>query len=128
MDDRRRAGMWLALAGLDGAIATIAGALGAHGGAPEARALIQTGAHYQLVHALALAVVALLMRTRGGRLIEASGVAFVIGSALFSGGLYLTAAGFPSVTILVPFGGASFITGWLLIAAAGLRDWRRPRL
>jgi uncharacterized membrane protein YgdD (TMEM256/DUF423 family) len=127
MEDRRCAGIWLALAGLDGAVATIAGALGAHGGTPEARALVGTGAHYQLIHAVALAIVALLMRTRGGHLIESAGAAFLLGSLLFGGGLYLTAAGFRSFTILTPFGGASFIAGWLLMAAAGLRDWRQSR-
>jgi uncharacterized membrane protein YgdD (TMEM256/DUF423 family) len=87
-DDRRGAGPWLILAGLNGALAMIAGALGAHASAPDARVLVETAAHYQLVHAVALAVVALLARLGGGRLVVASGLAFLLGCVLFSGGLY----------------------------------------
>jgi uncharacterized membrane protein YgdD (TMEM256/DUF423 family) len=116
--------MWLGLAGLDGAVGVIAGALSAHGTAPATQHLVETGAHYQVLHALALVGVALAMRARGGRLVEWAGWAFVLGCVLFSGGLYATAANLP-LTVLVPFGGAAFIAGWLLLAAAGLRDWRR---
>lgn len=117
--------MWLGLAGLDGAVGVVAGALSAHGGTPATQHLVETGAHYQVLHALALVGVALAMRARGGRLIEWAGYAFLIGCVLFSGGLYATAAGGVQLTVLVPFGGAAFIAGWLLLAAAGLRDWRR---
>jgi uncharacterized membrane protein YgdD (TMEM256/DUF423 family) len=122
MGDQRRAGMWFVLAGLAGAGGVIAGALGAHASDVAARALIETAARYQLVHAAALAVVALLARSRGGRLVDAAGVAFLAGCVLFGAGLYSTAAGYQSFTILTPFGGAGFIVGWLLIAVIGLRD------
>ena len=125
MEDRRRAGLWLALAGLAGASGVVAGALGAHHADAGAQHLVETGAHYQVVHALALVGVALAMRLRGGRLIEAAGWAFLAGCVLFGGGLYATAGGAPRATMLVPFGGAAFILGWLLLAGAGLRDWRR---
>jgi uncharacterized membrane protein YgdD (TMEM256/DUF423 family) len=126
VEDRRRAGLWLALAGLNGAAGVVAGALGAHDVPPETQRLVETGAHFQLLHALALVGVALAMRTRGGRFVEWSGWAFLLGCLLFSGGLYLLAAGIGRAGILIPFGGIAFIVGWLLLAAAGLRDWRRP--
>jgi len=126
VEDRRRAGLWLAVAGLDGAAGVVAGALGAHGVAPDVRHLVETGAQFQLLHALALAGVALTVRTRGGRLVEWAGWAFLIGCLLFSGGLYLMAAGTLRAIPLVPVGGTAFIVGWLLFGAAGLRDWRRP--
>jgi uncharacterized membrane protein YgdD (TMEM256/DUF423 family) len=126
VEDRRRAGWWLALAGLNGAVGVGADALGAHDVAPGAHRLVETGAHFQLLHALALVGVALAMRTRGGRFIEWSGWAFLLGCLLFSGGLYLLAAGLGDAGILIPFGGTAFIIGWLLLGAAGLRDWRRP--
>lgn len=125
MQDRRRAGLWLGLAGLNGAIGVIAGALGAHAALPEARSFVETGAHYQLVHAVGLFGVGILMGTRGGRFIDWAGWAFLIGCLLFAGGLYFAAGGFRSVGVLTPFGGLAFILGWLLLAAAGLRDWRR---
>jgi uncharacterized membrane protein YgdD (TMEM256/DUF423 family) len=127
MGDTRRAGIWLLLAGLVGAAAVTAGALGAHASAPGARALVETAAHYQLIHALALAVVALLARRRGGRLVDAAGVAFFAGSVLFGAGLYSAAAGLQQFTILTPFGGAGFIAGWLLLVAIGLRDGIQSR-
>ena len=44
----------LVLASLSGFLAVAAGAFGAHGApTPEAKALLETGGHYQLVHALA---------------------------------------------------------------------------
>src|SRR5580692_3525857 len=90
VEDRRRAGLWLALAGLN-------------------------GAHFQLLHALALVGVALAMRTRGGRFVEWSGWAFLLGCLLFSGGLYLLAAGQARAALMIPFGGTAFIVGWLLL-------------
>src|SRR5258708_22494843 len=111
MGDKRRAGMWFVLAGLDGAAGTVAGALGAHGSDAAARSLIEIAAHYQLMHAAALAVIALLARSRGGRLVDAAGLAFLAGSVLFGVGLYSTAAGYQSFTILTPLGGAGFIAG-----------------
>ena len=50
--DRSR--LLLALAGLSGFLAVCAGAFGAHGvSEPSAKALLQTGGHYQLLHAVA---------------------------------------------------------------------------
>jgi len=125
VEDRRRGGLWLALAGLNGAAGVAAGALGAHDVAPDAQRLVETGAHFQLLHALALVGVALAMRTRGGRLVEWAGWAFLLGCLLFCFGLYLLAAGLGRAVLMIPFGGTAFIVGWLLLAAAGLRDWRR---
>lgn len=125
MEDRRRGGLWLALAGLNGAAGVAAGALGAHDVAPDAQRLVETGAHFQLLHALALVGVGLAMRTRGGRLVEWAGWAFLLGCLLFCCGLYLLAGGIGRAVFMIPFGGTAFIVGWLLLAAAGLRDWRR---
>jgi len=125
MEDRRRGGLWLALAGLNGAVGVIAGAIGAHASLGAAQPLVATGAHFQLFHALALVGIALAMRSRGGRLIEWAGCALLAGCILFSGGLYLDALGIQSLGPIVPVGGTAFIVGWLLLAAAGLRDWRR---
>jgi uncharacterized membrane protein YgdD (TMEM256/DUF423 family) len=121
MDDSRGVRVWLMLAGLNGAAAVVAGALGAHASAPGARALVETGAHYHLVHAAALVGIAALARPVGGWLLGASGAAFGLGCLLFGGGLYLRAAGYPGLSFVVPIGGGAFIVGWLLLAAAGLR-------
>ena len=47
--------VWLTLAAVWGFMAVCAGAFGAHGVSdPEAKSWLQTGGHYQLVHALAV--------------------------------------------------------------------------
>jgi uncharacterized membrane protein YgdD (TMEM256/DUF423 family) len=120
METHRGADVWLVLAGLNGAAAVIAGALGAHASAPAARALVETGSHYQLVHAAALVAVAALMRTRGGWPLHASAVAFLFGCVLFGGGLYLRATDYTALGFVVPLGGGAFIVGWLLLVVAGV--------
>lgn len=102
---------WLAiLAALSGAIAVGAGAFGAHGASGQAQEWLKTGAHYQLIHAVA-ALVALRMETRG------SAWLFIGGGAIFAGTLYLMALGAPRwFGAITPIGGAMLIAGWLWLA------------
>lgn len=102
---------WLAiLAALSGAIAVGAGAFGAHGASGQAQEWLKTGAHYQLIHAVA-ALVALRMEARG------SAWLFVGGGAIFAGTLYLMALGAPRwFGAITPIGGAMLIAGWLWLA------------
>ena len=81
----------------------------------------QTGLEYQAVHSLALLAVGLLMKHADSRLLRISGIFTVTGITLFSFSLYLYAGfGFP-VSFLTPFGGISFIAGWILLFAAAIR-------
>ena len=118
---------WLALAAANGFVSVAAGAFGAHG--LEGRissaglALFETAARYQMYHALALVAVA-WMSSRGlaPRSVEFAGWAFVVGTVLFSGSLYvfgLTSS--RAMTWLVPFGGLSFLAGWAALFVAALR-------
>jgi uncharacterized membrane protein YgdD (TMEM256/DUF423 family) len=114
------------LGAASGFIAVAAGAFGAH--ALKARlsvdmlTVFETGARYQMFHALALLLVAWASTRWPGRAIAASGWCFVAGTVLFSGSLYLLALtgvrGFGAVT---PFGGVLFLAGWLLLAGAAWR-------
>ena len=98
------------LAALSGAIAVITGAFGAHGAEARAAELFRTGAHYQLVHAVAV-LVAIRFEARG------SGWLFLAGSALFGLSLYLLALGGPRwLGAVTPLGGALMIAGWLWLA------------
>ena len=87
----------LLLAALSGAVAVGAGAFGAHGAASEqAKAWLQTGGMYQLVHAVA--AVAAVLAVRQG--LPAAGWAawlFLVGAAVFSGALYGLGFGGPRV-------------------------------
>lgn len=121
---------WLALAGLNGALAVALGAFAAHGLAdsvsPSRVDWLDTAARYQLVHALALVGVAWARTVWRGWTLVAAGAAFLAGAVLFSGGLYVAAlTGWRGIIAVVPVGGAGYILGWLLLLAAALRaPWR----
>lgn len=107
--------MTMMLAALSGALAVAAGAFGAHGASGAAVEWLKTGAHYQLVHALA-ALLALRMEARGPAWL------FVAGGAVFAGTLYLMALGLPRwLGAVTPIGGALLIAGWLWLAWIGAR-------
>lgn len=105
----------VALAALSGALAVAAGAFGAHGASGAAVEWLKTGAHYQLVHALA-ALLAVRLEARGPAWV------FVTGGAIFAGTLYLMALGLPRwLGAITPIGGALLIAGWLWLAWIGAR-------
>lgn len=98
-----------------------AGAFGAHGLAdrvtPERLAVYETGARYQVYHALALLAVGLLARWGNGKALRAAGWLFVAGIALFSGSLYLLVlTDTPMLGAVTPFGGVAFMVAWGLVA------------
>ena len=110
--------IWLTLASLWGFIGVAAGAFGAHGVSdPKAKAWLETGGHYQLIHALAVFACFVVWR-----LLEATaaGVAawlFLIGALIFSGSLYLMAFGGPRILgAVTPIGGVLLLAGWLTLA------------
>jgi uncharacterized membrane protein YgdD (TMEM256/DUF423 family) len=105
----------IVLAALSGAIAVAAGAFGAHGASGSATEWLKTGAHYQLVHALA-ALVAMKLGAQG------PGWCFIAGATLFAGSLYWMAIGAPRwVGPITPIGGALLIGGWLWLAWSASR-------
>jgi uncharacterized membrane protein YgdD (TMEM256/DUF423 family) len=127
--------LWIALAGLSGALSVIAGAVGAHKlhGAlsPVATRIFDTAQLYHALHTLALLGVGILLLTSEGRraawaglLLQLAALAFVIGIICFSGGIYVQLGrALNSSGGVVPAGGMAFIAGWVLLAVAafGLR-------
>ncbi len=110
-----------------GFIAVAAGAFGAHALkarlSPEMLAVFETGARYQMFHALALLAVAWVAAHWPSRAASASGWCFVGGTALFSGSLYLLAlTGARGLGAITPFGGVLFLAGWLLLGVAAWRS------
>lgn len=105
---------WIMIcAALSGALAVAAGAFGAHGASGAAAEWLKTGAHYQLIHAVA-ALVALKFEVKGPASL------FLLGGAIFAGTLYLMALGLPKwLGAITPVGGALLIAGWLWFAWAG---------
>jgi uncharacterized membrane protein YgdD (TMEM256/DUF423 family) len=128
-------GPWLLAGAANGFVAVAMGAFAAHGLKamldPAALAWVETGSRYELTHALALVAVALLMRDASGasrQLLQASGLAFLLGSILFAGSLYLLAlTGIMAMAWLTPLGGLSLLIGWAVLAWYGCLCWRgRP--
>ena len=120
-DLRRRC--FIAFAGFSGALAVALGAYAAHGLAGAEQELADKASRFQIYHALALLAVA-AMQERGGRFAALSGVFFCLGSLLFCGALYAIAlAAWPAAPI-APYGGTSFILGWLFLGISALRSHR----
>lgn len=68
---------------------------------------------YQMYHALALLVVALLQLHTGMKEFEIAGWAFIVGTLLFSGSVYMHAiTGFRWLKGLIPMGGIVLLIGW----------------
>lgn len=123
---------FLFLGAVSGLIAVAAGAIGAHALmgllAPAALAAFETAVRYQMLHAIALCVVALAVGRFEGRVVPLAGALFAIGTLLFSGSLYLYAlTGLRAAAMIAPAGGAAFIAGWSCLAWAALASPRRPR-
>ena len=107
---------------LYGALAVALGAFGAHALkarlAPELLAHWGTATQYLALHALALLATGLLIeRQPPHRSLTLAGLAFLLGTAIFSGSLYLRVLlDMPSWGMVTPLGGALLILGWLLLA------------
>jgi uncharacterized membrane protein YgdD (TMEM256/DUF423 family) len=86
--------------------------------------VFETGARYQMFHALAL-VAAAWAAGRGPGAVGAAtwaGWLFVAGTVLFSGSLYaLALTGVRGLGAVTPFGGVAFLAGWLALALAAVR-------
>ena len=116
------------IAALSAFIAVAAGAFGAHALkerlSPDLLAAFETGARYQMYHALALFVAAWMV-TQDEPCIWAvrAGWCFVAGTVLFSGSLYaLALTGMRGLGAITPLGGVGFLAGWICLALAA-----RPR-
>jgi uncharacterized membrane protein YgdD (TMEM256/DUF423 family) len=118
----------LLLASFSGFTGVALGAFAAHGlrdRLPDnLLSAFQTGVQYQLWHTTALIGIALLLlRWPESTLFRFSGGLFVLGILLFSGSLYaLALTGIGKLGIITPFGGVTFLLGWLCL---GLGVWRQ---
>ncbi len=104
-------------------IAVAAGAFGAHALrariSPELLSVFETGARYQMYHALGLIVVAWAATRWPGALVHWAGWLFVVGTVLFSGSLYaLALSGVRWLGAITPLGGVAFLAGWACLLLA----------
>ena len=118
---------FVALGAVSGVLAVLLGAFGAHALrarlGPDMLAIWQTASQYHFYHALALVLTGLAAASHGpSGPLRAGGWAFVVGTLVFSGSLYLLAfTGVRWLGAITPIGGVTPILGWALLAAAALR-------
>lgn len=110
--------LWWRLGGILGALGVALGAFGAHGLKARVDEVAlgwwNTGAHYHLIHALALLAVAAHPKAPA-----LAGWLFLGGIVLFSGSLYtMTLTGIRALGAITPLGGLCFIAGWLVLGLA----------
>jgi uncharacterized membrane protein YgdD (TMEM256/DUF423 family) len=119
--------IFLAIASALGGISVVLGAFASHALkdklSQRALEIWETGTKYQMYHALALILVALLIsRFPDSTLLVVAGYAFVAGVTIFSGSLYaLSLSGIKWLGAITPLGGAAFIIGWACLAVAALK-------
>jgi uncharacterized membrane protein YgdD (TMEM256/DUF423 family) len=117
----------LVFGAITGFLTVALGAFGAHGLknllSPEMLVIFNKGVQYQGLHALALLITGLLMISHPTPGLRWAGRFFVLGILLFCGSLYLLAITHNrSLGVITPFGGLSFLAGWVFL---GIACWKR---
>jgi uncharacterized membrane protein YgdD (TMEM256/DUF423 family) len=115
----------LAIAGVLLALATVAGAFGAHALqgrlAPERLNIYETAVRYQFYHALGLLAIGLFARITDAPILRWPALLVIVGIVLFSGSIYALSFGAPRMLgIITPLGGLALIAGWIVFVVAVL--------
>jgi len=115
---------FMLIGALSGALAVAYGAFGAHAlrerVEPERLETFETGVRYQMYHALALLIAAMLPNQAvNGTWLAVSRWSFLLGMLLFSGSLYvLVLTRRRALATITPVGGLVLIVGWVGLALA----------
>ena len=115
--------IFLMIGALSGATGVAAGAFGAHALRdklePRMLEVFETGARYQMYHALALLAIGLIASRWPSTLITTAGWLMVAGTVFFTGSLYaMTFTGVRALGAITPIGGVCFIAGWACVSVA----------
>lgn|SRR5690625_5073943 len=111
---------------INGFLAVALGAFGAHGleGRLTEKQMEtwEKAVNYQMFHTSAILATGILMLKVQAASITWAGWMFVLGIVLFSGSLYLySTTGVRTLAMITPFGGVSFLVGWVLLGTAVLK-------
>lgn len=111
---------------INGFLAVALGAFGAHGleGKISDAALKtwEKAVKYQMFHTGAMLIAGILMLKTKASVFLWSGWLFFIGIVLFSGSLYFySTTGVRSLAMITPFGGVTFLIGWIVLGYAVAR-------
>ena len=117
--------LFLTVAAILAGLAVAAGAFASHALkerlTERALEIFETAARYQMYHALALFLVAILLsRTETiAPILSIAGYAFIAGITIFSGSLYaLSLTDIKWLGAITPLGGVAFLVGWGCVAIA----------
>lgn len=120
--------IFIAIAAIFGGLAVAGGAFASHALkdklSTSALAIFETGIKYQMYHALALLLVAILLSRMdmSPGFLTATGIAFIVGIFIFSGSLYtLSLTGIKWLGAITPLGGVAFLVGWGCLVIAALK-------
>jgi uncharacterized membrane protein YgdD (TMEM256/DUF423 family) len=120
--------LFITLASILAGLSVMAGAFGAHSLKTQiseaALEIFQTGAQYQMYHALALLFLGLFLhQTHTPQpLMIGAGWAWIGGIVIFSGSLYaLSLTGIKWLGAITPIGGVAFILGWGCLALTAIK-------
>lgn len=120
---------YMSSAAFMGLVGVIAGALGAHAIQPTLTEIdassYDTAVVYLFVHALALAIAALVLRlSQGDWVLKIAGAAFLVGMLFFSCSIILRLGLEISLPFpLAPYGGMLLMLGWFALFVGGFRQW-----
>lgn len=120
--------LWIVLGSLAGLTAVAMEAAAAHALGPRigpvALGLVASATRMQVWHGLALVLCGVWAERcagqRGGRLVNAAGLAFTLGILGFCGSLYALALGGLRLPGVAPTGGSLLMLGWLLFGLSAL--------
>ncbi len=125
------ANVYLAIGAICSGLAVVLGAFGAHALksriSPSDLEVFQTGVHYQLIHGLAICLLAIWYKSANLQFgaLDAFGInllMFLFGIVFFSGSLYALSLGGPRwFGPITPIGGLLFILAWGLLAYNAFR-------
>jgi uncharacterized membrane protein YgdD (TMEM256/DUF423 family) len=108
-------------AAMNGAMAVGVGAFAAHGAGPQVKALLTTGAAYQLAHALLGLICAAWPNAPRG-IAMAGGLASVGGLVFCLSLSMISLLSMPTLGAIAPIGGLLMIAAWLMIALVMVRS------
>jgi uncharacterized membrane protein YgdD (TMEM256/DUF423 family) len=121
----------IALGAFLAAFSVISSAYATHGASLNGSSplMVQTGLHFLQFHSLGLILVGILGHTRPEeKRLQIAGALFTIGIVLFSFNILLRAwHDVQTFKALVPWGGTSFILGWLALGLAYVRKVKPPQ-
>jgi uncharacterized membrane protein YgdD (TMEM256/DUF423 family) len=106
-----------------GLISVVLGALGAHLLQSyldaEALHIFETGARFQMYHAIMLIITGVMYGIWQSKLLTIAGGFFLIGTLIFSGSLYsLAISDIKVLGAIAPIGGLGLMSGWAILIVA----------